>query len=172
MLGGFRDRAQWLPLREDPGLNRLTDNQFPGALLLRLGFGRLEDATAPEVVREWREDVVRMQQRELFEVRVHIYQARNLPASDADGSLDPYFKVLFNGEREQRTSTKADTTAPLYYESVSFRAELPPDDDGRWEHTTHYTIHYTLYTIHCTLYTVHSPLYTTHCTHCTHCTLY
>jgi hypothetical protein len=129
MLGRFDDPVQWVPLKEDPGLNRLSDSEFPGALLVRLGFGLTTDATNEQHVREWQRDVRKMQERELFEVRVHIYQAKELPPSDPDGSVDPYFKVMFNGEKDQRTSTKSDTAAPLYYETCSFRAELPPDDE-------------------------------------------
>jgi hypothetical protein len=129
MLGHFDDPVQWVPLKEDPGLNRLGDSEFPGALLLRLGFGLAMDATNEQHVREWQRDIRKMQERELFEVRIHIYQAKELPPSDPDGSIDPYFKVVFNGERDQRTSTKSDTTAPLYYETCSFQAELPPDDE-------------------------------------------
>ena len=58
-------------------------------------------------------------------MRVHIYQARNLPAFDESGVLDPYVKVRFNGLKG-KSKTKTGTCDPCWFESI----ELDDLKDG------------------------------------------
>ena len=61
-----------------------------------------------------------------FCIRVFIYQARDLLASDETGLLDPYVKVRFCGKKE-KTRVHAMTMAPLFYETLEFHEMLPLD---------------------------------------------
>ena len=68
-----------------------------------------------------------------YELRVHVFQARNLPAKNADGLLDPYVKVSVAGtsaigmtDGEPRTTLKHRTHDPLWYETLLLQTWLPP----------------------------------------------
>lgn len=50
-------------------------------------------------------------------------QARDLPASDDNGSCDPYLVVSFAGQ-VQKTCVREMTTAPAWYTSLCFDVEL------------------------------------------------
>ena len=45
-------------------------------------------------------------------IRAYIYQARDLPAADADGTSDPYVKVWDMSEEDKKTKVIEDTTNP------------------------------------------------------------
>jgi hypothetical protein len=89
-----------------------------------------------------------------YELRVHIYMGRNLPAADDDGQSDPFVKASCAGEwgkREQhyrsddpctdkldQTAAKRGTVNPQWYETLHFRNKgclkgLPRFDRGRLE---------------------------------------
>ena len=49
-------------------------------------------------------------------IRAYIYQARDLPAADANGTSDPYLRVWDMSEDEIKTRVIEDTTNPQFYE--------------------------------------------------------
>ena len=71
-------------LHEDKALDALHDGDESGCVLLRLGLGLPADAAA----NTWADDLAGMDQRDPYQLRVHIYQARNLSSSQTDG-MDP-----------------------------------------------------------------------------------
>jgi hypothetical protein len=120
----FRGGPHWEMLKLEPSMPYYPTS--PGAVLLQLGFGLSEDAVDPEFC--WPEDILLKKSEELvpFCLRVHVFQAKNLPASDDNGLLDPYIKVRFCG-RKETTRTHSMTTAPLFYETLEFHEMLPLD---------------------------------------------
>lgn len=120
--GMFKVPPKWIFMKEDKVLDALMDGEFPGTVLVRLGFGLKEDAMETE--QEWQQSLQRMKRRSSYQVRCHLYQAKDLPAVDDNGLLDPYMKVNFLGEK--KTSEKIKKTRfPLYYQSFCFDCELP-----------------------------------------------
>lgn len=67
-----------------------------------------------------------MQLRDPFCLRVYVYQCRNLVAVDEDGTIDPYVKVRFAGNK-QRTTTKTSTKNPSFYECLEFHSMVAQD---------------------------------------------
>ena len=96
--------------------------------------------------------------REMFyyQLRVHVFAARNLPAADANGTADPYvhtacvaaficcaachavvshvtptmcyrYVVVRAGGKKEKTSIRRDTLNPEWYESKYFNLMLPRD---------------------------------------------
>lgn len=61
-------------------------------------------------------------------VLVHVFAAQNLPGADSNGSADPYLKASIMGA-EARTSAKAQTLFPFWYETLALKAEFPKDLD-------------------------------------------
>ena len=128
----LRSDPKWELLKPDAARSRnhggvaLTAN--PGAVLLQLGLGLSEDAVDPDLNMNWQEAPLLKKAETLkpYCLRVYVYQARNLPASDENGLLDPYVKVRFCGKKE-KTKSQAMTTAPLWYETLQFHEMLPSD---------------------------------------------
>jgi hypothetical protein len=120
----FRGAPHWEMLKPEP--STLLNPMNPGAVLLQLGFGLSADAIDP--VFSWPEDTLVKKPKELapFCLRVYIFQAKNLPASNDNGLLDPYIKVRFCG-RKETTRAHSMTTAPLFYETLEFHEMLPLD---------------------------------------------
>ena len=118
---GFQAEPWWQPLREDAALNALADDENPGNVLIKLGMGT--DTSAAE--NPWETDLEALSDLTPYQLRVHVYQGRSLPAADDNGSIDPFVKVLFNGT-EQETSIKTMTTSPSWYETIQLDLMLPP----------------------------------------------
>ncbi|RHY35089.1 hypothetical protein DYB32_000418 [Aphanomyces invadans] len=124
---GMGKDPAWVALKEDPSVDALGDDVFPGNILLNLGFGT--DTTAASTQSKWKEvaNVERLSQRFKYQVRVNVFQGRHLPAMDDNGLADPYVTVRFNGEKH-KLSVKKKTVNPLWYETVTFDVDLPPED--------------------------------------------
>ncbi|CAE7652847.1 Dysf, partial [Symbiodinium microadriaticum] len=118
----FKAPPKWIFFKEDKSIDALDDGQFPGSVLIRLGFGTEEDATDSK--QEWDESIQRMKRRSPYQVRCHLYQGRDLPAADSNGLLDPFLKINLLGQVKESTHKKK-TRFPLYYETICFDCELP-----------------------------------------------
>ncbi|GMI00136.1 hypothetical protein TrVE_jg577 [Triparma verrucosa] len=135
----FAADAGWILFEEDKALNMLEDGQFPGSALIRLGAGLADDADRTH--QEWDAALSASYRKTAYQLRCHIYQARSLPASDANGLMDPYFKLNFNGQQFEAKNAKKckngrrdyqvpkmlrkKTCDPLWYGTVCFDTELP-----------------------------------------------
>jgi hypothetical protein len=122
----FKAEPEWVTLmpdkvREGSGAGIPVDDH-PGALLIKAGFGINEDAHEEQ----WIEDTDVFREKVITVLRVHIYQARDLPSADENGLLDPYVKIWFMGKKK-KTKTMQETTAPLFYETLQFQERLPKD---------------------------------------------
>jgi hypothetical protein len=120
--GGFERDLEWVSLKEDPAQDALSDDEFPGNVLVRLGFGTEEEA---EKVRMNHADRELVNKRTPYQVRVHVYQGRRLPPADSNGLLDPYLVVRCMAEKPKETSRKKKTRDPVYYETLYFDVNLP-----------------------------------------------
>ncbi|KAG7389144.1 hypothetical protein PHYBOEH_007572 [Phytophthora boehmeriae] len=120
--GGFNSSLEWISMKEDQAIDALEDDTFPGNVLVRLGFGTEEMAMKTA----WdRSDLDAVNKRIPYQLRVHIYQGRRLPAADSNGLLDPFLIVRCMGEKEKQTSKKKKTRDPLWYETIYFDVNLP-----------------------------------------------
>jgi hypothetical protein len=138
------------------GVGSLGDASFPGSVLLKIGLGKDSVArqvmwdevqqsggagdsatpTTEEGASSDEEDAGMspkgagatslLGKKEPFCLRVHIFQCRNLPSSEASGLLDPYVKCRFMGQKK-KTRAEASTTDPTYYETLEFHEMLPKD---------------------------------------------
>lgn len=122
----FGQDPQWQELRADKtregSFSGLGEDDHPGALLIKMGLGLDEDAQE----QPWSDELEMLRDRSPHVLRVHVYQARNLPSIDADGMLDPYVKIRFAGLKK-KTKAQRMTTAPLFYETLEFHEMLPND---------------------------------------------
>ncbi|TMW65611.1 hypothetical protein Poli38472_008253 [Pythium oligandrum] len=128
---GFTTPCQWIPLSEELARRKtkyaLDKAQSPGALLLRLGFGREEVA----VRNPWGDDTAFFSafrhHRVYREVRVNIYQVRKLFLPEDRTRLpNPFVSVKCSGQ-VKKTTSQYKTLDPLYYESLVFITHVPQD---------------------------------------------
>jgi len=135
----FQGDTRWITFEEDKALDCLADGQFPGSALIRFGVGTPE--LAQRTYQEWEAALYHSRRKTPYQLRCHIYQARSLPASDANGLMDPYFKINFNGQTfEAKYAKKCNngrkkydvpqmlrkkTCDPLWYGVICFDTELP-----------------------------------------------
>lgn len=69
---------------------------------------------------------------EAVKVRAYVYQARDLPAADAEGTSDPYCKIwdtTANAKKFKRTLVVEDNCNPLFYECIELDYEVVKKDD-------------------------------------------
>ena len=100
---GFNvERPQWITLVEDKSIDQVKDRQFPGNLLIMLAMGKKEDweeCTEGKMTHreKWQKMTEDAQSAVNYQLRVHLYQARDIPDADFfGGGVDPYFKVKQN----------------------------------------------------------------------------
>ncbi|CAN0166928.1 unnamed protein product [Ascophyllum nodosum] len=140
----FSGEPYWQDFLEDKaqrGPWSLESGAFPGSVLLRLGLGTDNDAQQ----HPWEEmdslspkgsgkdgDVDNkgtlgpLGKKKPYCLRVHVFQCRDLPSSDANGLLDPYVKVRFMGQSHETTKNN-DTVHPCFYQTMEFHQMLPSD---------------------------------------------
>eukprot|EP01114_Cavostelium_apophysatum_P012665 TRINITY_DN2890_c0_g1_i2.p1 TRINITY_DN2890_c0_g1~~TRINITY_DN2890_c0_g1_i2.p1 ORF type:complete len:2032 (+),score=608.70 TRINITY_DN2890_c0_g1_i2:72-6098(+) len=61
-----------------------------------------------------------------YQLRAFLYQAKDLPAGDANGASDPYC-IIRVGKSSIKTKTVKETCFPLWYESLCLDCEIPED---------------------------------------------
>jgi hypothetical protein len=68
-----------------------------------------------------------MKRLPLFKVRAYIFQCRDLPAADSDGTSDPAVQIHGDGSTgndvKDWTSVIEDNMNPLFYETLTFTVE-------------------------------------------------
>jgi hypothetical protein len=114
---GFAGKAQWYLMEEDKVVNALNDGEFPGSLLLKIGFGRAVDAD--NTVHDWDMCVQQLKTFTQYQMRVHVFQAADIEPADSNGLSDPYIKVNFMGQHKH-TEIRKKTLFPEYYETITF----------------------------------------------------
>lgn len=123
-LIGFSNPAEWYFLQEDKSINGLSDDVFAGTVLIKLGFGYLEDSNAS--LPQWQESAKKITMAVPHQVRVHLFQGKNLPAADQNGLSDPYVRVHFLGQRVD-SDKKKNTLFPVYYQTLTFDNVIIPN---------------------------------------------
>eukprot|EP00941_MAST-03F_sp_MAST-3F-sp1_P004856 g4856.t1 len=117
-------QAEWYQLQADPAVGSVKGNGIAGAVLLNIGLCS-KKALDPPVLPDWEEHAAACRVKSPYQLRVHVYQGRNLPSSDDDGSLDPYLKIKFFTD-SVKTRKKRCTRDPLWYQTFTFDVSLPP----------------------------------------------
>lgn len=113
---------RWVTLKADPAVSALAPGVYPGSVLMRIGFGR---ATQRRPVKlDWELGLSRaLASMQDYQLRVHLFQARNLPSADDNGAADPYVVVKCCGQR-QVTPVQRMTLHPVFYHTLTFEVRL------------------------------------------------
>ena len=62
--------------------------------------------------------------RKQYQLRAHIYQARELPAVDSNGVCDPYV-IISSGGKQAKTSIIRENSNPSWFTTLTFNVSLP-----------------------------------------------
>ena len=118
---------QWVTLQIDHSVGEIKDPQKSGLISIRLAINdRTDNGDIDwDYVPNWSED--RPEAPSFYNVRAHIFQCKNLPAADTDGSCDPYIMVYSPDEDKKFTQIIHDNNNPIFYESVEFTYPLMGD---------------------------------------------
>ena len=66
-------------------------------------------------------------------VRAYIYQCRDLPAADSNGTSDPFVKVWDMSTEQKKTEVIEDNNNPLYYQTLELEYEVKdPNELGSY----------------------------------------
>jgi hypothetical protein len=134
-LMGFDCNAQWYLLKEDKSIDALSTDVFPGNLLLKIGFGTATEADNANA--EWKRLLETSKKASPYQVRVHVYQGSDLPASDANGLCDPYVVCKLAGKSD-KTKTIKKNRYPGFYETLTFDDVMIPEYNN-FEYATQLT---------------------------------
>jgi hypothetical protein len=115
----FLEPAKWFLLEEDKSIDCLDDDDFPGTVLVKLGFGPKRLITNPNIKQIWSRTEQQSKMATLYQLRVHVYQGSDLPSADSNGLCDPFLHVLFLGEKKT-TKTIKKSLHPCYYQTLIF----------------------------------------------------
>lgn len=116
---GFDHKPEWHTITPDTTSAMYEEGIVSGFLLFNIGFGCDTGAKLKRAV-------VKKPMALQYQVRAHIYQARNLPAADDCGTSDPYVQISYCG-REARTRYVPTTLFPIWYETLRMNVDLPLD---------------------------------------------
>eukprot|EP01034_Spumella_vulgaris_P027083 gene27083-33756_t len=121
---GFDQPAKWFLLQEDKSIDALDNDVFPGNILIKVGFGHATESD--KSWSDWKGFLDKSKKGSPYQVRVHVYQAKNLPAADSNGLCDPYIKVNFMGQMVQ-TAIVRKNLFPGYYQTLVFDDVMIPE---------------------------------------------
>jgi len=58
-------------------------------------------------------------------IRAYIYQCKDLPSADSDGTSDPFIVMWDMSKEFKKTQIMYDNCNPLYYETLELDYEVP-----------------------------------------------
>jgi hypothetical protein len=114
---GFDNKAEWVYMKEDKAIDCLEPGEFPGSILMKIGFGLVAECKATKSA--WKQALADATRFTNYQVRVHLYQARNIPPANSNGLSDPFVSVQFMGQ-QKCTKVVKETLFPTWYETVIF----------------------------------------------------
>jgi hypothetical protein len=117
-LLGFDRQAEWVLLQEDKSIDALEDDVFPGTVLMKIGFGPAADAEGHADA--WKEALDKSRELTPYQMRLHIFQCKNIPAADSNGLSDPFLKIKYLGKDTLKTETKKKTVFPTWYTTLVY----------------------------------------------------
>mmetsp|Transcript_8349 Transcript_8349/g.8258 ORF Transcript_8349/g.8258 Transcript_8349/m.8258 type:complete len:976 (+) Transcript_8349:1306-4233(+) len=112
----------WIRFNPDKVINTVKNDWEGGFIKIKVYIGKLSEQ---KLVR-WN----RPEQRTEISMTLlcHLFQCKNLPSSDANGSADPYV-VMYCAGNQVNTDKKAkpNTLNPMWYETLAMEISVEPD---------------------------------------------
>eukprot|EP01091_Cochliopodium_minus_P016955 TRINITY_DN6513_c0_g1_i1.p1 TRINITY_DN6513_c0_g1~~TRINITY_DN6513_c0_g1_i1.p1 ORF type:complete len:1344 (+),score=430.13 TRINITY_DN6513_c0_g1_i1:61-4092(+) len=115
---GLKNKPNWISLEPDKTVTSFKEGTIPGFLLARINLGPSSDTI--NIPRS----PINQPTTKGYELRAHIYQGRELPASNYNGFSDPFVEVRL-GHKTGKTHHVNSTLYPRWYKTVTLQVELP-----------------------------------------------
>jgi len=105
---------QWLEMNPDLAIGEVKEPYRAGIIGVKMS---IHDVTSNGAINwkdhpSWAGKIVR--RPPIMKVRVYIWQCRDLPAADENGSSDPFIKIA-DSEKDHETEVIWDNLNPLFY---------------------------------------------------------
>jgi hypothetical protein len=104
---------KWIPLMPDPCVNKVKNPNDAGMISFRLSIHDIGRNGDINFVETWKKPPGK--RCNPVKIRAYIYQCRDLPAADSNGTSDPFVKVWDMSDETKQTEVIEDNTNPLYY---------------------------------------------------------
>lgn len=120
---------KWISLEPDMAVGKVKDANKAGMISFKLA---IHDASEYEINFREHKSWKKMPPKRLepVKIRAYVYQCRDLPAADSNGTSDPYVTLWdMSDGKTKRTQVIEDNVNPLYYEVVELDYEVRDIDD-------------------------------------------
>jgi hypothetical protein len=119
----------WVEMLPDLSLGKVTDPIKAGLLSFKLS---IHDKSASGPIKfddfpAWKKPPPK--RLNLKKIRAYIFQCRDLPSADNDGSSDPYIKLWDTTKEIKQTKVIMDNNNPLFYETIEILIETSTVED-------------------------------------------
>jgi len=113
---------KWYPLVNDTAVHKVHEVHEAGMISMKLSIVKQDEENAVDWKKFFAWKKKPPSRMTSYKVRIYIFQCKDLPAADSDGSSDPYITV-FNPDGKahhdhHRTRTVNDTVNPLFYQAL------------------------------------------------------
>ncbi|KAJ3431796.1 c2 calcium-dependent membrane targeting [Anaeramoeba flamelloides] len=109
---------RWHQLQPDQKQKNSKPDLLPGFLLFSMEVGKFST-----IGNKRRKEMIELKLSK-YQLRMHLYQGRNLPAADNNGLSDPYC-MLRVGKFSAKSSRRDETLNPNFLETVLLDVDLP-----------------------------------------------
>jgi Ca2+-dependent lipid-binding protein len=65
-----------------------------------------------------------------WKVRCYIYQCKDLPAADSEGSSDPYIEVWSTDKKKAKTPVVEDNCNPIFFETLEIYYDFTKSEEA------------------------------------------
>jgi hypothetical protein len=120
---------QWHSFLPDLSVKKVKKPDQVGQFSFRLSLHDVS-ANGPIVFKDydaWKKKVPKRSNP--VKIRAYVYQCRDLPAADSNGTSDPYVKAWDVGTAKKQTSVVEDNNNPLFYECIELDYEVVDQAD-------------------------------------------
>ena len=115
---------KWVPFLPDKAVNKIKESYMAGHFSFKMSIHD-ETLNGPIDYKQfdsWKKKVPKRSNP--VKIRAYVYQCRDLPAADAEGTSDPYVEVWDTQTKKQKTKVCEDNTNPLFYEVIELEYEV------------------------------------------------
>ena len=107
---------RWIQLKPDRSYGEIEEDYQAGMVSVKIGVARLAQHGNGSInwkgLKAWEKNPPKRVMA--YTLRAFIFQCRDLPAADSDGSSDPFIKIFNTGDEEVQTIVIEDNVNPIF----------------------------------------------------------
>jgi len=120
---------KWISFKPDLSVGKVKDANLAGMLSFKFAIHKVENEEINFKAHDaWKK--MPPKRLEPVKIRAYIYQCRDLPSADSNGSSDPFVQVWDMSDGKPKcTQTIDDNNNPLFYEVIEMDYEVRDIND-------------------------------------------